>query len=490
MPSPAVVLLTVVLVPLFFMTLGLLHARRRRATLEEYISARGSVGTAVGTATLVATAMGVWILFSPAETTTVFGIVALVGYALGSAAPIVAFIWIGSRLRRLMPEGHSLTEYVWHRFGGPMYGFTLGVMVFYMFVFLAAELTAIAQAVKEVADIPLVATAVVVGITTLTYTAYGGLRATIFTDSVQFLVVLPLLLLALIGGVVGLKGIGAVWDQTKDKAPELLSASHGLGWETGIALIIGILAANLFHQGYWQRVYACRDEATLRRAFWLSAVLVLPIVFIAGLFGVMAVGAGIAENPSTALFAVVQEVMPAWLVLGVLALAVALVMSSVDSLLNGLVSSFTSDLHRIQPQVGIGRLLWWARAATVVLAGLAMAVATQGYSVLYLFLIADLVAAAVVVPVFLGLYLRRYSGGVAITSAVVGLVAGALFFPTPDFTGWLDIPKAGSLMVSFMAAVVGSSLTAGGLTALATWRRSGEEYDFGRLQRLVQAITG
>ena len=109
---------------------------------------------------------------------------------------------------------------------------------------------------------------------------------------------------------------------------------------------------------------------------------------------------------------------------------------------------------------------------------------------MYLFFIADLVAAAVVVPVFLGLYVRRYSSGVAMISALVGLAAGTIFFPKPDFTGWQDIPKAGSLMVSFLAAFFGSALVAGVLTALMAWRRSGEEYDFGRLKTLVQEIRG
>ena len=31
-----------------------------------------------------------------------------------------------------MPQGHSITEYVWHRFGPGMYVFALAVVIFYM----------------------------------------------------------------------------------------------------------------------------------------------------------------------------------------------------------------------------------------------------------------------------------------------------------------------------------------------------------------------
>ena len=164
--------------------LGILYVRRRRLSVEEYIVNGNTAGTGVAAATVVASVAGAWILFSPAETGTSAGIVALIGYSLGQAAPLVAFAIIGPRMRRLMPQGHSLTEYAWHRFGPAMYLFVLGVMLFYMFIFLSAELTGIAEAVKLVADIPLVWTAIIVAVGTIAYTSYGGIRASIFTDSV------------------------------------------------------------------------------------------------------------------------------------------------------------------------------------------------------------------------------------------------------------------------------------------------------------------
>jgi Na+/proline symporter len=489
MSNTSILIVTLLLVPIFFMTVGILYSRGRTSTLEEYIAARGSIGTVVGTATLVATALGVWILFSPAETSTVFGIVALAGYAIGSAAPIIAFIWIGSRMRKIMPNGHSLTEFVWHRYGSLMYLFTLTVMIFYMFVFLAAELTGIALAVKLLANVPLWVTAIILGTTTVAYTVHGGLRATMFTDSLQFLFILPLLLLALIGGIVGMGGVSKIWMEAKSAAPEILSINNSLGWETGLALMIGIMAANLFHQGYFQRVYAAQDEPSLRKAFLLSAGLVIPIVFIAGIFGIIAQSTGIVEHPSTALFSVVKEALPNWLVVSVLILAIALVMSSVDSLLNGLISTFISDLHRIQDGISPGKLLLGARAGTVLVATASVAIATQGYSVLYLFLIADLAAAAVVVPVFLGLYIKKYTGTMAIASALVGLILGVLFFPTPEFIGWSPLPKAGSLMVSFLAALLGSSFAALASVSIGTKLYRVDEYDFSALQDSVRPLS-
>ena len=81
---------------------------------------------------------------------------------------------------------------------------------------------------------------------------------------------------------------------------------------------------------------------------------------------------------------------------------------------------------------------------------------------LYLFLVADMVCAAVVFPVFFGLYSKRFGGTAALISSIVGLAVGVLFFPTHDapyLTGWLvDISGATQLVVSFGFALGASAL--------------------------------
>lgn len=482
------VIITFLTAALFFV-LGVSYVRRRRLNVEEYLVSRNSAGPLLATATLVASICGAWILFSPAETGTWAGLVALVGYGVGQAAPLVAFAILGPRMRRLMPNGHSLTEYVWHRYGPAVYLFALGVIVFYMFVFLSAELTGIAQAVHLLAGTPLVLTALVVGLLTVAYTAYGGIRASIFTDRVQFGFIIPLLLAAFIITVVEVGGLGAVFERVEAEAPQLLSMTNGPGIEFGVTLIIAILAANMFHQGFWQRVYTCRDEKTLRRAFVAGGLLVIPIIFLAGLFGVMAVGKGVVDNPSVALFSLVLDVLPTWAMVVVLVLALVLVMSSLDTLLNGIVSAVTSDLVRWRPNLRSVVLLRSSRLVTLALIVPAIVIASQGYSVLYLFLIADLVCAGAVFPIFLGMYSRRFTGAAALASSLLGILLGALFFPKPDFTPWLDIPLAGRFVVSFGVAL-GVAILASLLLMYLGSLLKAREYDFARLREDVRLIEG
>jgi len=169
-----------------FTVAGLWYSRGRVGSVEDLLTARNSTGTGMTTATLIASTMGAWILFSPAEAGAAFGgVTAVFGYAIGSAVPLLLFVPVGKRIRELMPTGHSLTEFVLVRFGPVMYAFVLVVSVFYMFIFLAAEMTGIAGALELIAGVPAWQTATVVGAFVLVYTAYGGLVASIFTDTVR-----------------------------------------------------------------------------------------------------------------------------------------------------------------------------------------------------------------------------------------------------------------------------------------------------------------
>jgi Na+/proline symporter len=396
---------------------------------------------------------------------------------------MILFTQLGPRIRRLMPTGHSLNEFVLYRFGNAMYLLTLGVIVFYMFIYLAAELTAIAKAVQILADVPLGWTALVVITATFIYTTYGGLDASIFTDVIQFLVMVPLLLVSLLVAVVALGGWQAALAPVQVNAPELLSLANWDGIRMGASLIIAIIAAETFNQSNWQRIYACRTDGTVKRAFATSTLAIMPMILIAGLLGVLAMHFGF--NDDRAFFSLVRQLsLPLWVMLVVIVLALALVMSTISALLNGIASVFTIDLIRLFPQMQSSGLLRTSRILTVIIGVPAIVIAAQGYDVLYLFLLADLICAGAFFPVVYGFYSRRLTGSVALWSSLVGIVAGALFFPKPDFTPWLNLPLAGDLLMSFSAAVLASVLT---ILVCHAIQVDGPGFDFAQLQERVQS---
>ncbi|MFM7426394.1 MAG: sodium:solute symporter family transporter, partial [Elainella sp.] len=267
-------------------------------------------------------------------------------------------------------------------------------------------------------------------------------------------------------------------------APALLDLGNLDGIRMGASLIIAIVAAELFNQGNWQRVYACRNSATVKRAFLGSALVILPMLLLAGGLGLLAAHFGF--NDDRAFFSLIQRLeLPLWVVLTVLVLALALVMSTLSSLLNGVASVFTTDLIRLFPQMRSGGLLRASRLLTVAVGLPAIAIAAQGYDVLYLFLLADLICAGAFFPVIFGFYSRKLTGSVTFWSTLAGILAGMLFFPKPDFTPWLAIPLCGDLLASFLAPILVSAAIVLICTALQDDRH---RFDFDQIQAQTRSF--
>ncbi len=445
--GPGLALGALSLAALAFIAIGLLAARRIGADARAHVAAHNSMSSGATAATVLATSLGAWILFAPAEMATWGGLAAVTGYAIAAATPRFALAVLGLRMRALMPRQIAMTEFLRRRFGRGMHGFCLIVMVFFLVTTVAAEVTGMALLVALIADVPLWLTAALTLSATLLYTGIGGLRASILTDRVQIWLILPALAVMVIVAAWRLEDFVPALHSVAAERPELVSLANLSGWETAASLILGLTATSLFSQGYWQRVYAARDSRALVRGFVGAGLAVMPIILILGGFGFVAMGAGLVDEPSVALFSVVLEAAPAWLALVVVLLGVALVMSSADTALNAISSIVTAELPRAFPALSGRRLLMLARWSGVVVAVPALFVASQGWSVLYLFLLANLLCVAAAGAAVIGLYSAHLSGRIAVWATGAGLFAGLALFPDPAMT-------RGHLLGAYLSALL------------------------------------
>lgn len=394
---------------------------------DEYLAARGSQTGLRLALSFLASGLGVWILFTPPEVGTFAGLAGILGYGLAAASPFVVLAWFGPAVRRRLPEGITLSEYVRVRFGRAMQVYVGLVSLFYMFIFVTAELTAAGGAVELLGGIDPIVTVLAVAVVTSAYTAYGGLRASLRTDGWQGWAILALVAMALLVTVTSNDDAGG-----RAEAAGAFDVTR-TGVESLVVLTIAVTAANLFHQGYWQRTWAAESEDVLRRGALTGAALTFPVVAIVGLLGAVAADGVGLEEPSLALFILFEGVATPILV-GLLLLAVALVTSSVDTLQNAMVALVADEVAE-RPMA-----LTAARWLTVALFIPAVLISAQGLSVLRLFLIADLLAAATVVPVVLGLW-RRTRPSAAFAGAISGLVAVVVLgaVRTGTITGGLEL---------------------------------------------------
>ncbi|WP_372987884.1 sodium:solute symporter family transporter [Marinobacter sp.] len=429
-----------------------LRARQTANGIDDYMTARNSQGATDIGLSFLASGMGAWILFAPPEVGAFVGPVALAGYALGAALPFIVFAMLGPVIRRQMPEGRSISEFAERRFGKGMRRWVSLISVLYMACFLAAELTAIGAITGLLSDLNGQFVIIGVAITTLVYTTWGGLRASLATDRWQ-----ALLLMALLAAVlfVDWKHLPAVAESA-----ELPGIPFWSAVSVALTLVLAVTAANLFHQGYWQRVWAARDSASLWKGALLGGGTTIVVVAVVGGLGMSAAMAGLElGQPPIPFFALINEA-PQWLGAVALVLAVTLVASSVDTLQNGIASLAVAEKA--------GLTLTGARWVTVALMVPVVVIALQGASVLRLFLIADLLCATAIIPILMGLWPRVTTA--AALSGVLAGVAGAIlpgWIMSGSFSEALQIasfPGGVPTLAPFAGAIVAS----GGVALLLT----------------------
>ena len=421
----------VIIISLIFAVLGIYHSKKFQG-ISNYLTANRNIELFSLTTSLVASALGAWILFGPVAAATWGGIGAVIGYALGTAFPMIFLIYFGRKIRSEFPKGSSLIEFMRKKFGKSLFKLILLMTIFYMFIFLCAEVTAVAVLINYLSGTDLWITALIVLLATLTYTLYGGLRASIFTDNIQ-MIVIGFLLLILILIISSSTGDNFSFALIKEKNPQLLSSSYIPSYTAGLTFFIAVAATNLFHQGNWQRVYAAKDYNTLKSALIISFFIIIPIVFLMGFIGMVSFSIDPSARADLGFFTLLLKEQTEMLSLIIIILGLALTISTVDTLVNAISSLFVVDGKATFNLGKKSDYLKISKYFIVFLSLIAFGVASKGFDILYLFLLADLFCCAFVITVFYSFY-NKVNEKTAYVSIIIGLIGGSLMFPYPDFS--------------------------------------------------------
>ena len=430
--SQSISLTLVILISLIFVFLGFYNSKKYQ-DLNNYLTANRNIGLFSLTTSLTASALGAWILFGPASAASWGGIGAIIGYSLGTAFPMFFLIYLGKKIRKELPRGSSLIEFMRKKFRKSLFKLILLMIIFYMFIFLCAEVTAVAILINYISGTELWITALIVLMSTLAYTLYGGLRASIFTDNIQMIVIGALLLISLVY-INSSIGSEFSFEFIYEKNPQLLSLSYVPGYTAGLTFFIAVAATNLFHQGNWQRVYAAKNFETLKKSLMISFFIIIPIVFYMGFAGMVAFSIDPTIRPDLGFFTLLLKEQTELFSLFVIVLGLALTISTVDTLINAISSLIVVDGKAVINLNKKTNYLNLSKKIILFLSFISFIVASKGFDILYLFLLADLFCCAFVLTVFVSFYDKSINEKLAYFSILVGLVGGFLLFPTPDFS--------------------------------------------------------
>ncbi len=423
-------LTVIVLVGVFFILLGYLNSKKF-VNNNNYIVGDRDENTFSLTASLTASALGAWILFGPASAATWGGIGAVIGYALGTAAPMILLYNFGPKIRKEFPNGLTLTEFIKKRFGTGILKICLFLILFYLTIFLIAEVTAIAALLKYISQVPLWFTAAITLIICLLYILRGGFKLSIITDKYQFsfIVVIILSSLFLVLGKLDIPSFEII----KQNSPNLIDKNYLPNYTAGLTFFIAVSATNLFHQGNWQRVFSAKNNRILKSSLIYSSLITFIIVFWMGYTGLLSLSLNSKVIPDLAFFDLLLDKKNTAVVIAILILAMSLTLSTIDTLINAISSLIIIDGKFVNKFLSGKEVKNKANIIILLLSVLVFILASKGFSILYLFLLADLLCCAAVITIFYGFFNKKINTKLASNTIFIGLFSGLLFFPSQNF---------------------------------------------------------
>ncbi|KAB5547173.1 hypothetical protein GE09DRAFT_967196 [Coniochaeta sp. 2T2.1] len=407
--------------------------------------------------------LGSGILFSYPQLATLAGVQGVVIYALASALPLLIFAALGPIIRRKCPEGFVLTEWTRQRYGVVAALYLSFMTMLTLFLYMVAELSAVGQVVTALTSLDGLPVIIVECVVTTVYTSLGGFKISFLTDNIQGAMVLGLVLVATI--TIGVK----TKIDTSLIEPSGLTHASLLGWQLLYILPVAVLTNDFFLSNFWLRTFASKTDRDLWIGAGSATVAILVILTLVGSTGLIATWSGaydpVRDEDGSVAFFLLLEQLPSWVVGIVLVMVVALSTAAFDSLQSAMVSTASNDLFR--NRLGI----WWIRGAVVLVIVPTVVLALKAPSILQIYLISDLISAATIPVLVIGLSRRAYwwRGFDVVCGGLGGILAvfifGTIYYGSAKEGGKLILLENGlyqgdwGAFGAFVAAPVGGLIS-------------------------------
>jgi SSS family solute:Na+ symporter len=322
-----------------------------------------------------------------------------------------------------------------------------------LFIHIGMSLYAGAAVFEEFFGINVIASILIVAGAVSIYTVLGGLRAVVWTESVNTVVLLAGTCCITVFALLALPahGIHSVAQFRAATKPDQLAmlqthSSAGLNW---YAVFLGYPVLGVW---YWctdqtivQRVLGARTERDAQLGPIFAGFLKILPVFLLVLPGVIAYVLFrdvIGTNSNQTLPVLISQLIPTGLKGLISAAVLAALMSSVSAALNSSGTLVAVDIvKRLRPQISDNQLVRVGRISSVVILLLAILWSTQGGRFGSIFEAINVIASDLAPPittVFLfGVFWRRGTKEAAFVTLIAGFAMGAISF-------FLDLPVFGT----------------------------------------------
>jgi Na+/proline symporter len=425
----------------------------RRENLEGFLVNNRKTRTALLVASSASTWIGAGALIGVAGAAYATGISFGVSSLVLSVSGLVLLAIIGPRIKAFGDKykAHTIGDFFGTRFSRKARLLVSALTIVAFFIFTGAQFVGIASLGSVLVGLDFTTTLLASAVFVIAYAAIAGLKGDIYTDFIQFLVMIVAFFAALLPFGIFKLGLPA----NLPPGHFDLFAFAGPIFFFGSILLGGVYV--MASMDWWQRIYASQSPRQTRKMFLWSALFVIPFYLLAiglGLMAVSVLGPGI--DPDSVLFRIIAEVLPDGLLGLGYAGILAAIMSSVDSTIVVSTASALKDFYKtiINPRAMDRHALLHARTFAVIfgLAGLATAYLLP--DIVNLVILAAFVIVTFVPAMLAGMFWRGATAKGAFWGTLLGFIALLASLPFAFYVAWLP-----DLIVATAAIIAISKLT-------------------------------
>lgn len=468
---------------------GLLSARGQKSLGDYFLAGRGMGSVMVGMSILAALFSGISYLAGPADVYKNGFAFAYAVLAFFIATPFVT-LWMLPKFYQ--SRYFTAYQFLEERFSLSVRLLASGLFIFRVLLWLAAATYAPALALEKVTGLPLWITILATGVLTTLYTALGGMRAVIWTDVMQLIVLFGgqlLIVLVAVGKVPG--GLAGIWETALADGRMDLSFNFSLSERVNFWAVL--LAAAFLHlvqmatdQVSVQRYLSAGNLKEAQRSLWIKLWFILPVLVLFYGTGLVLyafykvhgdpLAAGLIEKEDQILpFFVVTQLpmgLPGLLIAAIYAASMSTISAGLNSLASATIVDFkqrlSADTGRTQSQQ-VGQAKWTTVIYGVLVIACAFAVAEMpGNLVESVNTVIGLIGGPLLGLFFLGMFTSRTSTSGALIGCLTGFCSVLLLYL---YQNGVLTPAKPAILVSFIwFSLIGCLITT--LVGLLTSSRS------------------
>ncbi|GAB2625938.1 sodium:solute symporter family protein [Belliella aquatica] len=269
----------------------------------------------------------------------------------------------------------------------------------------------------------------IMGVIAVVYTVLGGLKAVIYTDTLQWIILM--LGFIFIGLPFAYFHVGG-WEVIKETLPNEFFTLTNLRWQDFANWGITILPIWFIGMTLYQRIFASRDTASAKKAWFIAGLFEWPIMAFMGVsLGLLSRVAFEQDllifdletlDPEMGLPILLRTILPSGLLGLMMAAYFSAVLSTADSCLMAASGNLSTDIFgRWLNKKTEKTQIRYSQLFTLILGVIALVVALQMTNVLELMLYSyAFMVSGLLIPVLFGLFTKMHDPTAAMSAMLVG----------------------------------------------------------------------